>query len=67
MCKPGNRGILLSMQGTVTIIGLCIAYWFDFGLSFVSGLCDGRRPISIESCFAICLVLQMLPLPETPR
>jgi MFS family permease len=26
MCKPGNRGIILSMQGTVIITGLCIAY-----------------------------------------
>lgn len=26
MCKPGNRGVLLSLQGTVTIVGLCIAY-----------------------------------------
>jgi hypothetical protein len=30
MCKPSNRGILLNLQGTVTIIGLCIAYWLDF-------------------------------------
>lgn len=26
MCKPKNRGILLCMQGTITIVGLCIAY-----------------------------------------
>jgi MFS family permease len=67
MCKPRNRGILLSMQGTVTIIGLCIAYWLDFGLSFAKGPIQWRLPISFQAFFAICLVLQMLPLPETPR
>jgi hypothetical protein len=67
MCKPGNRGILLSMQGTITIVGLCIAYWLDFGLSFAKGPIQWRLPISFQAFFAICLVLQMLPLPETPR
>jgi hypothetical protein len=55
------------MQGTVTIIGLCIAYWLDFGLSFAKGPIQWRLPISFEAFFAICLVIQMLPLPETPR
>jgi MFS family permease len=27
-----NRGQLLCLQGVVTIVGLCIAYWLDFGL-----------------------------------
>lgn len=67
MCKPGNRGILLSMQGTVTIIGLCIAYWLDYGLSFASGGVQWRFPISFQAFFAVCLVLQTLLLPETPR
>ncbi|TVY57074.1 Sugar transporter STL1 [Lachnellula cervina] len=67
MCKPKNRGILLCMQGTITIVGLCIAYWLDFGLSFVSGPVQWRFPISFQAFFAIALVLQTLPLPETPR
>lgn len=67
LCKPKNRGVLLSMQGTTTIVGLCIAYWLDFGLSFVKGPVQWRFPISFQAFFAICLVLQMIPLPETPR
>ena len=67
LAKPETRGILLCMQGTVTIVGLCIAYWLDFGLSFVSGAVQWRFPISFQAFFAVCLVLQMLPLPETPR
>jgi len=67
LCRASNRGVLLSMQGTITIVGLCIAYWLDYGLSFASGSIQWRFPISFQGFFAICLVLQMLPLPETPR
>jgi sugar porter (SP) family MFS transporter len=67
LCRPENRGVLLSMQGTVTIVGLCIAYWLDYGLSFADGGVQWRFPISFQAFFAVCLVLQMIPLPETPR
>jgi MFS family permease len=67
LCKPGNRGRLLSAQGTVTIAGLCVAYWVDFGMSFVDGPAQWRFPISFQAFFAIALVLQMVCLPETPR
>ncbi|KAF1991620.1 general substrate transporter [Aulographum hederae CBS 113979] len=62
-----NRGRLLSGQGVTTIVGLCIAYWMDFGLSFVDGPVQWRLPIAFQAFFAISLFLQMLPLPETPR
>lgn len=39
----------------------------DFGLSYVDGPIQWRWPIAFQAFFAICLVLQMLPLPETPR
>ncbi|KAI6869002.1 general substrate transporter [Hortaea werneckii] len=65
--KPEHRGKLLCAQGTVTIVGLCIAYWLDYGLSFVDGGVQWRFPISFQAFFAIFLVLQMLPLPESPR
>lgn len=43
--RPEIRGKLLCAQGTVTIIGLCIAYWLDYGLSFVDGGVQWRFPI----------------------
>ena len=67
MARPEIRGRLLSAQGTVTILGLCIAYWLDYGLSFVDSQAQWRFPISFQAFFAVFLVLQMLPLPETPR
>ncbi|KAJ5580308.1 Major facilitator superfamily domain general substrate transporter [Penicillium hispanicum] len=67
MARPELRGRLLSAQGTVTILGLCIAYWLDYGLSFVNSSVQWRFPISFQAFFAVCLVVQMLPLPDTPR
>ena len=67
MARPASRGRLLSAQGTVTILGLCIAYWLDYGFSFVNSSVQWRFPISFQAFFAVCLVLQMLPLPDTPR
>jgi sugar porter (SP) family MFS transporter len=67
MARPELRGALLCAQGTVTIVGLCIAYWLDYGLSFVNNPAQWRFPISFQAFFAICLVLQMIPLPESPR
>lgn len=67
MARPEKRGRLLSAQGTVTIVGLCIAYWLDYGLSFVDSPVQWRFPISFQAFFAVCLVLQMIPLPDTPR
>jgi hypothetical protein len=67
MCGARNRGMLVSAQGTITIVGLCIAYWMDYCLANVTGGLQWRLPISFQGFFAVCLVLQMLPLPESPR
>lgn len=67
LARPEARGRLLSAQGTVTILGLCIAYWLDYGLSFVDTPVQWRFPISFQAFFALCLVLQMIPLPDSPR
>lgn len=67
MARPERRGRLLSAQGTVTILGLCIAYWLDYGFSFIDSTVQWRFPISFQAFFAVCLVLQMIPLPDTPR
>ncbi|KAI9729311.1 MAG: hypothetical protein M1834_006982 [Cirrosporium novae-zelandiae] len=67
LCDASKRGMLLSAQGTVTILGLCIAYWLDFAFSYIGGPIQWRFPIAFQAFFAICLVLQTLSLPETPR
>lgn len=67
-CSPAtNRGMLLTMQGTVTILGLVIAYWTGYGTSFHLSDFEWRFPLSFQALFALCLVFQALGLPETPR
>ena len=39
----------------------------DYGLANVEGGLQWRLPISFQAFFAVCLVIQMLPLPESPR
>ncbi|KAH8792470.1 general substrate transporter [Hyaloscypha finlandica] len=67
MCKPSNRGILLNLQGTVTIIGLCIAYWLDLRSLLCKSTHPRAPPLFFQAFLAVCLILQMSPLPETPR
>ena len=41
--------------------------WLDYGLSYVDNPAQWRFPIAFQAFFAVCLVLQMLSLPESPR
>lgn len=67
MTRPKRRGALLCAQGTIMIFGLVIAYWLDYGLSFVASPAQWRFHIAFQAFFAVCLVIQMIPLPESPR
>ncbi|KAJ6542846.1 general substrate transporter [Mycena capillaripes] len=61
------RGALVCLNSTVTIIGLVIAYWLDYGMSFHSGPAQWRLPIGFQAVFALCLFLQCMVLPDSPR
>ncbi|KAG6853618.1 hypothetical protein C0991_002842 [Blastosporella zonata] len=43
------------------------AYWLDYGMSFVNGPIQWRLPIGFQAFFALCLLLQGLVLPDSPR
>ena len=67
-CSPASfRGALLASQGTVTILGVVIAYWIGYGTSYTDSPLQWRFPLAFQAFFAICLVLQIIGLPETPR
>ncbi|KAA1477574.1 general substrate transporter [Dentipellis sp. KUC8613] len=66
-CGGHIRGTLVCLNSTVTIIGLVIAYWLDYGMSFVAGPAQWRLPIGFQAFFALCLFLQILVLPDSPR
>ncbi|KAJ3830488.1 general substrate transporter [Lentinula raphanica] len=66
-CGGAIRGALVCLNSTITIVGLVIAYWLDYGLSFVSGPVQWRLPIGFQAVFALCLLLQVAVLPDSPR
>ncbi|CAM1510939.1 Fc.00g084520.m01.CDS01 [Cosmosporella sp. VM-42] len=67
-CSPAAiRGALLTLQGTVTILGVVISYWMDYGTSFTDSSLQWRFPLGFQAIFAVLLVLQVVGLPETPR
>ncbi|KAL9083887.1 MAG: hypothetical protein Q9159_005503 [Coniocarpon cinnabarinum] len=61
------RGVFLTFNGTITIFGLVIAYWLDYGTSFYETEIQWRFPLAFQALFALCLVLQVTGLPESPR
>ncbi|TFK37519.1 general substrate transporter [Crucibulum laeve] len=66
-CGGKIRGALVCLNSTVTIIGLVIAYWLDYGMSFVDGPAQWRLPIGFQAVFALLLLLQGMVLPDSPR
>lgn len=66
-CGAHIRGSLVCLNSTITIVGLVIAYWLDYGMSFVSGPAQWRLPVGFQAFFAVCLLLQGMVLPDSPR
>ena len=66
--RAGSRGALIAAQLSVVILGLDIAYWFDFGVtSNLHGSIQWRLPLAFQVVF-ILLTWIMIPfLPESPR
>lgn len=65
--KAHNRGFLICMEASTVAVGTVIAYWLDFGLSYVDTSVSWRFPIAFQIFFAIILMSGVLVLPESPR
>ncbi|KAM7224090.1 General substrate transporter [Rhypophila decipiens] len=67
-CAPASiRGGLLTLQGTVTNLGVVIAFWTAYATSSYESSFQWRFPLAFQSVFAVLLVLQIIGLPESPR
>lgn len=67
LCDRSQRGKLVSAEVMFVGIGICIAYWFDFGMSYTAGPIAWRLPIAFQATFAILVVVLVFALPESPR
>ncbi|GAA5916141.1 sugar porter family MFS transporter [Sporobolomyces salmoneus] len=65
--RSHNRGLLICIEASMIAIGTALAYWIDFGLSYVHTSFNWRFPIAFQVVFALGLVLGVQFLPESPR
>ncbi|RKP31741.1 general substrate transporter [Metschnikowia bicuspidata] len=67
MSRAENRGRLVTFEGSMIAVGTLIAYWLDFGLSFVNSSIQWRFPVAFQIVFALVLLTGITNLPESPR
>ncbi|PWN86958.1 general substrate transporter [Acaromyces ingoldii] len=67
MSKAKNRGLLVNLEGSIIAVGTFVAYWIDFGFSYVNNSSQWRFPVAFQIVFAVLLFAGMLGMPESPR
>lgn len=65
--RAENRGRLVNLEGSVIAVGTLIAYWIDFGLSYVDSSVQWRFPVAFQIVFALFVIIGLWGLPESPR
>jgi len=64
---PKSRGRMMAMQLSNLIMGLIIANWLDYGMSFYAGSIQWRLPCAFQLVFCAIVCAFMPFLPESPR
>ena len=62
-----SRGRLVCSEPLLVGVGIVIAYFFDYGMSFVGGQIAWRLPIACQMVFAFVVIFLVFGLPESPR
>ncbi|CAH6723750.1 sugar transporter Stl1p [[Candida] jaroonii] len=67
MSRAENRGRLVCLEGAVVAVGTFIAYWIDFGFSYINNSAQWRFPVGFQCVFSVILFFAIIQLPESPR
>lgn len=67
LCKPEVRGRLVTTEVLFVALGIAVAYFLDFGFSFLGGSVAWRVPIALQVPLAVGVCVLVVGLPETPR
>ncbi|PGH23700.1 hypothetical protein AJ80_02306 [Polytolypa hystricis UAMH7299] len=67
LCEAHKRGRLVCSEALFVGLGIVIAYFFDYGMSFTGGPIAWRLPIGCQMIFAIVVIVLVFGLPESPR
>ncbi|KAJ6157655.1 sugar transporter STL1 [Penicillium chermesinum] len=65
--RAHNRGFLVCFEGAIIAVGTFVAYWIDFGFSYVKNSSQWRFPVAFQIVFALGVIGGALTLPESPR
>ncbi|KAF2089549.1 general substrate transporter [Saccharata proteae CBS 121410] len=67
LSQAHNRGRLVCSEPLFVGVGIVTAYWFDYGMNFVSGPIAWRLPIACQVIFAFVVIVLVFGLPDSPR
>lgn len=67
LCKPNVRGRLVTTEVLFTGLGVTIAYFFAYGMSYAGGALAWRLPISMQIPPTFIIAILVMGLPESPR
>jgi MFS family permease len=67
LVEASKRGRLVSTEPLFVGVGIEIAYWFDYGMSYHPGALAWRLPIGFQIVFALLVIAMVFGLPESPR
>jgi MFS family permease len=67
--KAKSRGAFIAAQLSIVILGLTIAYWFDYGMlqHYPNSSAVWRLPIAFQVVFILLTFATIFFLPESPR
>ncbi|GAA5984924.1 hypothetical protein JCM10908_002454 [Rhodotorula pacifica] len=65
--KAHSRGFAVFIEAAMISTGTMIAYWIDFGFSYLDNSASWRVPIALQCLFAMLLIGLVVVLPESPR
>ncbi|GAA5864848.1 hypothetical protein JCM5296_005972 [Sporobolomyces johnsonii] len=65
--KAKSRGFAVFIEAAMISSGTMVAYWVDFGFSYLDGSESWRVPITLQVVFAVGVVTLVTFLPESPR
>lgn len=73
LAPPNLRGALVSLQQLGITVGIMVAFWLDYGTTYIKGA-DGRQspaawrlPLALQCALALVLTIGSTILPYSPR
>lgn len=67
LVQAESRGRFMTVELSTNVGGVAVAYWVDYGFSFVKNSSQWRCPIALQVFFALATIGLLSFLPDTPR